>query len=295
MTKAEPFVHAWLDEVRAWSGEELAARLTFLTLLFSPIGDWYVSPVVQVFSAIGLLFRNLWRSAWLWLVLTLLAALRVYQDWPMADNHAYLLVYWCAALAIATGPGGMASLARNARWLIGLTFAFAAWQKWASPDYANDVFFLTTFLVDERFEDFAVLFGGLTYEQLEAARVYLEGDYRAGPVDAFPFELPVAFRVLARLSTIWNLLEQTLVAVAFLAPPASIVGRLRDPLLLLFCFTVYAVAPVPSFGWLLIAMAVVQAMPSNTIRVWYLTAFATLAFYYEVPWAWLLVEALDLG
>ena len=284
---------AWVREIASWPSEELAARLTFLTLLFAPIGDWYITPAVMVLSAAGLLLRDLWRSPWLWTVLALLSSIRVVVDWPMADNHAYLLAYWCTAFAVVLWLDDINSLASNARLLIGLTFAFAAWQKWTAPDYTNDVFFLTTFLLDDRFEDFAVLFGGLTYEQIYLARDYLEGDYRSGPAEVgLPLEPPFAFQLLARLSTLWNLIEQTAVAVVFLAPSASMIGRLRDPLLLVFCFTIYAVAPVASFGWLLIAMGVAQAVPSVAIRLWYLAAFGVLMLYYEVPWALLLVEIL---
>jgi len=288
--------YPWLREVAAWSSDELAARLTFLTLLFSPIGDWYITPIVMLLSGAGLIMRDLWRSPWLWTALALLTGIRAFVDWPLADNHAYLLAYWCVAFAVATWMPQRESLAGNARLLIGFTFAFAAWQKWTASDYPNDVFFLTTFLVDDRFEDLAVLFGGLTYEQIEMAREYLEGDYRSGaPTSAFPFEMPLAFSLLARLSTVWNLIEQTLVAIAFLAPTTSFVGRLRDPLLLVFCLTIYAVAPVPSFGWLLIAMGVAQAVKTPAIRLWYLAAFGLLAIYYEVPWTTLLVEAFGLG
>ena len=285
---------AWA-ELASWSGAELAARLRVLTLLFAPVGDWYIWPAVRCLAAAGLLFRDLWRSPWLWTLLTLLTALRVILDWPLADNHAYLLAYWCLAFAVASWLDDFTSLARNARLLIGLTFAFAAWQKWSSPDYLNDVFFLTTFLVDDRFEDFVVLLTPVSYEQIDAAREYLQGDYRTGPPQSpLPFELPPALLLRARASTLWNLLEQTLVAAAFLAPPGSWLGRLRDPFLLLFCFTIYAVAPVPSFGWLLIAMGVAQTGQRVSPRVWYLVAFGALAFYYEVPWAALLVDHLGL-
>jgi hypothetical protein len=288
-------VHPAWAELASWSGAELAARLSFLTLLFAPVGDWYIWPAVMCLAAAGLLFRDLWRSPWLWTLLTLLTALRVILDWPLADNHAYLLAYWCLAFAVAGWLDDFTSLARNARLLIGLTFAFAVWQKWTSPDYLNDVFFLTTFLVDDRFEDFVVLLTSVSYEQIDAAREYLEGDYRVGPpVSPLPFELPPSLLLLARASTLWNLLEQTLVAAAFLAPPSSWLGRLRDPFLLLFCFTIYAVAPVPSFGWLLIAMGVAQTGQRVSPRVWYLVAFGALAFYYEVPWAALLVDHLGL-
>lgn len=283
-----------LSALTSWSSAELGARLTCLTLLFSPVGDWYIRPIVMCLSGAGLLFAHWWRSRWLWSALALLTITRALVDWPLADNHAYLLGYWCLALAIAVWLDDFTGLARNARWLIGLAFALAAWQKWTSPDYGNDVFFLTTFLLDDRFEDFVVLLTSLTYEQIDLARDYLEGDYRTDTPGPLPFQLPGSMLLLARLSTLWNLFEQTLVALAFLLPPGSWLGRLRDSILLLFCFTTYAVAPVVSFGWLLLAMGITQAESSVRLRIVYLTVFAALAFYYEVPWAGLLVQYLGL-
>lgn len=277
--------------LRRLTPAELAARLTCLTLLFSPVGDWFVRPAAMALAGAGLLLPGAWRSPWLWGALALLTGTRVISDWPLADNHAYLLFYWCVALAVAAALRDPEVLARNARLLIGLMFAAAAWQKWTSPDYPNDVFFLTTFLLDPRFTDFTLLFTTLTPEQIEAGRAYLEALYREpGSAPPFPFPLPAPFRLLATASTWWNLFEQTLVAASFLAPPASRLGRLRDAAMLLFCFTIYAVAPVPSFGWLLLAMTAAQGTPTLRARLWLLGCFAILGFYYEVPWAGLLLD-----
>jgi hypothetical protein len=277
-------------------GTVLGARLTCLTLLFVPVGGWYLRPAVLVLAAAGLVFGDLCRSRWLWLALALLTGLRAALDWPLADNHAYLLAYWCSALAIAAWTGDLVTLSRNARLLIGLTFAFAALQKWTSPSYVNDVFFLTTFLLDDRFEDLVVLLTSVSYEQIDAAREYLRSDYRSGPpVGDLPFELPWSFLLLARVSTWWNLLDQALVAVAFLVSPASRLGRMRDPILLLFCFVTYAAAPVASFAWLLLSMGVTQSEKAASVRYGYLAAFIVMVFYYEVPWAEVLVDTFALG
>lgn len=270
---------------------ELAARLTLLTLLLSPVGDLAVRPLVLVLAAAGLLLPRAWSLSSLWFALAVLTALRFWLDWPLADNHAYLLSFWCLALGIAAAVKDSATLALSARLLIGLVFMLAAWQKWTSPDFMNGVFFQTTFLLDERFEDFVVLFSAVTYDQIDQARNYLEGDYRDTAAPAtLPFVLPPSFNWLVWLSTAWNLLEQTLVAITFLAPPNSRLGRLRDMALLLFCFTIYAVVPVVSFGWLLLAMGIAQSRQSRALRTAYLAAFALLVVYIEVPWARLIVD-----
>jgi hypothetical protein len=186
-------------------------------------------------------------------------------------------------------------LFNNARYLVALTFGFAALQKWISPDYLNGVFFLITFFLDERFEEFVVLFSSVTFEQIDIAREYLEGDYRSAPApDSLPFVIPGSMWWLAILSTAWNLFEQTLIAIAFLVPKDSRLGRIRDPLLLLFCFTIYAVVPVVSFGWLILAMGIAQSDgKSATLRYWYTGAFFALIFFYEVPWAEVLNTAIS--
>ena len=82
----------------AW---ELAAKLTLLALLLSPVGNWFIRPFTLSLSVMGLLIPGLWRSPSLWAALALLTGIRCYIDWPSADNHAYLLSYWCLAFAIS--------------------------------------------------------------------------------------------------------------------------------------------------------------------------------------------------
>jgi len=36
----------------------------------------------------------------LWLTLALLTGVRVIADWPLSDNHAYLMSYWCLACGL---------------------------------------------------------------------------------------------------------------------------------------------------------------------------------------------------
>jgi hypothetical protein len=274
---------------------ELGAKLTLLALLLSPVGNSYIRPFILGLSVIGLLIPGMWRSPSLWAALAVFTGIRFYIAWPLSDNHAYLLSYWCLAFAVSAWLGNREVLFSNARYLVALTFGFAALQKWISPDYLNGVFFLITFFQDARFEEFVVLFSSVTFEQIDIAREYLEGDYRSTPApESLPFVVPGSMWWLAILSTAWNLFEQTLIAVAFLVPKDSRLGRIRDPLLLLFCFTIYAVVPVVSFGWLILAMGIVQSdEKSATLRYWYVGAFFALIFFYEVPWAELLNTAIS--
>ena len=275
------------QKIASYDPWELAAKLTLLTLLLSPVGNWFIRPLILSLSVAGLLIPGMWRAPSLWTALTLLSGIRFYIDWPRSDNHAYLLSYWCLAFAISAWQGNREILFRNARYLIAFTFGFATLQKWSSPEFINGSFFLVTFFLDKRFEEFVVLFSSVTFEQIDVAREYLEGDYRANPaVDNLPFVIPVSLWWLAILSTVWNLFEQTMIAIAFMLPKASRLGKMRDSFVLLFCFTIYAVVPVVSFGWLILAMGIAQSdNKSSTIRYWYIGAFFVLIFFYEVPWA----------
>jgi hypothetical protein len=261
----------------------LAAQLTCATLLLAPIGSWLVRPAVLALAAFGLVAPGVLASAHFWAALAALAALRVGLDWPMSDNHGYLLAIWCSALAVACADARpRAVLARNARLLVGIAFALATLQKAFSPDYVDDTFFRWAFAADGRFEELGRLLGRGA-DELDRTRDWLSvGPGEPAPAGAAFFETP-ALRSAATVFTWATLLLEGAVALAFLAPRASSLARLRDPALLVFCAGTYAIAPVAGFGWILIAMGVAQS-ESLRWRALYLAAYALLIFHREVPW-----------
>mgnify|MGYP007044780742 CR=1 FL=1 len=272
---------------------ELSARLTLLALLFTHIGSWHVRPLVLLLAGYGLLAPGALRSSLLWLALAALSGWRALEDWPLADKHAYLLAYWCLALSIAFFASDPAKvLSHQGRWLIGLVFLLAVVQKGSTPNFVDGTFFATLYLLDPRFEDLTVLLTSLGYADLDVARRMMESDFRVLTRTSLPFAIPGSLRAIAWFSTWWSLLEQAAVAIAFLAPAGSWLHGKRDFFLVLFCLTAYAVAPVPGFGWLLIAMAVSQC-GSGRWRTMYLISFGMLALYYYVPWANILVSIFD--
>ena len=80
---------------------DLALRLTLLDVLLRPVGNAYIRPLVLGIAVSGLLSSSWLRHPMMWLILSALLATRVVLDWPLADNHAYLLAYWCLAIALA--------------------------------------------------------------------------------------------------------------------------------------------------------------------------------------------------
>jgi hypothetical protein len=273
----------------------LARRLTRLDQLLRPIGGGAVRAVTLVLAAAGLALPPLLGSTAFWLALSAAAAARVAAGWPVGDNHAYLLAYWCLAVALGCGVRARdATCAASARWLIALVFAFAVLWKAISPDYLDGRFFRVQLVVDPRFEAFTQLAAGLDREELEAQRRFLvqHVDDALGAVEPGPPE-PVRLRAVALAATFSTFAAEVALAIAFLAPTGRGPSRWRDPLLLAFAVVTYAVAPVEGFGWLLLAMGLAQC---DRARPWpraaYPAVFALLVVYRELPWGrWLLALA----
>jgi hypothetical protein len=268
---------------------EAALRLTAIALLLRPIGSWLVRPAILAAAVLVLIFPRLLRSPLMWGALAVLTVIRIAEDWPLADNHIYLLGYWLLAVALSLRASDtLGTLAFTSRWLVGLTFAFAVlWKAVLSPDFVDGRFFRVTLLTDPRFGAVAQLIGGLSREELDANRQALallpDG---AELLDPPAIHEPARLRMLARASTFGILALEAAVALFMLAPAARISVRWRHAALLLFCGITYAFAPVAGFGWLLLVMGLAQLGPR---QIWlgraYIAAFVAVLFYDELPWA----------
>ena len=270
---------------------DLARRLTLADLVLRPVGVGWLRPGLLALALLGLVLPGMSRRPWFWLVLATLTAVRVVWTWPLADNHAYLLAYWCLAVAIASRerePGP--TLAWSGRVLIGLVFGFAVLWKTISPDYLDGRFLRVALLTDERLATFAVLAGGLGNDELLERRELLTR--HADGVSAQPLALPpesARFRAAAWLATFGTFACEALLALAFLWPRKSGPARIRDPLLIAFCATTYLVAPVAGFGWLLIALGVSQTDADRwRTRAAYVAVFGLVYLYREIAWSGLL-------
>ena len=268
---------------------DLALRLTLLDLLLRPIGNWAVRPLIMGLAAVALLRSRWLHQPLLWLALAGLAGIRVFLDWPLADNHAYLLAYWCLAISLALmAQDTDKALAFNGRLLVGLVFLFACIWKFAfSGHYVDGTFFKVTLLTDPRFEGFSKIAGGLDAGTYETLRDFVGQHRDAAPViDTNSIDLPPRFKALALAATGWNVLINASLALAFLWPADRGPSRLRHPLLLVYCTVTYAVATVDGFGWLLLAMGAAQcAVEQRRTRLAYVAVFVLILLYREVPWA----------
>jgi hypothetical protein len=236
------------------------------------------------------------RNPVIWFALTLLTGLRAILDWPLSDNHAYLLCYWCLAISLSLiSKSGENCLKFNGRILIGLAFAFAVlWKLALSPDYLDGRFFKITMLTDHRFESFTQLIGALTREQMEELRYFITQHVDGQILESQEIpNQPERFVLAENILTYSALIIECLVALAFLLPLGRGISKIRDIFLIIFCITTYAVATVQGFGWLLIAMGVAQTEADKwKTRIAYIGVYALIIFYSEVPWIDLLLERL---
>jgi lysylphosphatidylglycerol synthetase-like protein (DUF2156 family) len=260
------------------------------------MGDWYVRPVVLGVAVVSLVSPRILRHPYTWLAVASLTAWRIAADWPLADNHIYLLAYWCLAAAIGLRKGQpAASLADSGRYLIGLAFACAViWKLILSPDFVDGRFFRVTLLTDPRLVAAAQLVGGLTDAQVAANRQALEplpeGAERLEPL---PIVESARLRAFAIAGTWGVLLLEAAVAGFMLLPARPAIEAARHAALLTFCFTTYAFAPVAGFGWLLLVMGAVQVRSSQRwLRNVYVGAFVVVLFYTEVPWSEMVLDLM---
>src|SRR5262245_47324008 len=278
----------WLQANPEGDAQDLPLQLTALILLLRPFDVWWVTGFVLIGAGLSLLFAPVRRTPVTWLALSVLIGARIAAVWPLSDNHIYLLAYWCLAIGLALGmKAPAAALASGSRWLLGAAFALAVlWKGVLSPDYLDGRFFRVTLLTDDRFADAVMLVGNMTANQIQDARAFLqplpEGAELADPAW---FGEPTELRLFGKIVTWGAFTLEGLVALLCLIPSGSL-ERARHLVVMLFCLTTYALAPVAGFGWLLAAMGLSQCrqdLPS--LRAAYVGVFFLVLLYTEIPWA----------
>jgi hypothetical protein len=267
---------------------DIVLSLTAIILLLRPLDTWWLSPFVLASACLVIVQRAIRRAALTWCVLATLVAADVVSVWPLADNHLYLLAYWCLAIALAlVGPASAATLAASSRWLVGAAFAMAVvWKAVLSPDYTDGRFFRVTLLTDERFADASLIVGGLSRQQMAENRRFLEALPEGAALLHPPaFVEPPRLRAFAAVATWGGLLLEALIALTWLIPGHGL-QTARHVALLVFCATTYALAPVAGFGWLLAAMGLAHCRPhQRRVGVAYVAVFVLIMLYAEIPWA----------
>jgi len=267
--------------------------LTAIVLLLRPLDVWWVAAFVLPAACLSLLSRTVRRAPLTWILLALFVGARIVVLWPLSDNHIYLLAYWCLAIGLAlssTAPA--ATLSASSRWLLGGAFAMAVlWKAVLSPDYVDGRFFRVTLLTDQRFADAALVFGGLSRDQMAQNRAFLDPlPNGAELLSPPPFVEPPRLRAFAAITTWSGLILEGLIALTCLIPLRRL-DIARHVLLLAFCVTTYALAPVAGFGWLIATMGLAQCRPRQRLLLGaYVAVFILILMYSEVPWAGVLAD-----
>jgi hypothetical protein len=268
--------------------------LTAIILLLRPLDVWWVTPFILMAACLSLLSRAVRRTPVTWIVVALLVTVRIVVVWPLSDNHIYLLAYWCLAIGLAlSGATPAATLSTSSRWLLAGAFAMAVlWKAALSPDYVDGRFFRVTLLTDERFADASLVFGGLSREQMAQNRAFLEPlPEGAELLTPPPFVEPPRLRAFAAAATWGGLILEGLIALTCLIPASGWLAIARHGLLLSFCVTTYALAPVAGFGWLIATMGLAQCHSrQRVLRAAYVAVFILILMYSEVPWAGVLAD-----
>lgn len=262
----------------------LTLRLTLILLiLYSPPYiplDRFVLPIL---CASMLVFPSFLTSRYLWGVLVILFAGTNIFFWYQFDNHHYLTNYWCiVCLIAASAKNADKIMAWNGKLLIGLCFFLATLWKIIAGQYFDGSFLHLTFLLDDRLEIAAHLFGGLNSEILYDNRQLL--DYFAA-TDLGNEALLTTSPQLAFFSAIlsyWTLFCEGIIAIAFLLPRLKWLYDRRDFLLISFILTTYPLVPVSGFAGLLAVMGFAQC-DRKIIKLVYLLIFLLMPFWIDIP------------
>ena len=263
----------------------LALRLTLLDLILRPIGSWEIRVPVLITSILGLVIPGLLKNPAIWFLLTGFTLSRVIFDWPLSDNHAYLLFLWCFAIFISALKKDKILLTKNARLMTGLVFVFAfIWKEFLSPDFLDKRFFSVNMIEDPRFSEFTQVTCNISKDDLNYFRDYVKQHVDGNLVfaEAINFNLKCVNKIAGFL-TYYTIVLELLIALFFLIPKKISISKYRDYFLILFCISVYSVATVEGFGWLLIAMGISQSDNKKLPILLYILSFFIILFYREVP------------
>ncbi len=211
------------------------------------------------------------RNGWFWIGVGVIVGGWNFIDWATIDNHIVLSGYWFLALGGALlSDDPEHRMASAARLLVGVVFTAAVIRKVVSPDFVSGDFFVFTLLVDPRFEQAAIVVGGVSETFSNRAAL-------GGLPDAVVLTSAAGIRPLAMALTWGALVIESAVAV-FSLLPAAISRRAGQASLVAFIMVTYLIVPVVAFGAGLIVMGAASASTDRGRMRWAL-GFLALAVW----------------
>jgi len=244
---------------------DVVSIVTAIVMIRNSHGGVYLMVSIAAI-AIMLGFAKVRRSPWFWLGLAAVWAPRLIFHCYENEDHIFFGVYWFAAIGLALwGDQQHETLAKSARLLIGLSFAFALLWKLMVPQFHDSSLLHYKLLYDYRFREMVTEpIGGLSQSATET-NIDSIRSLRESPIQptAVPIEVPARVTVLARSATAWTILAEGMLAALFLLPATKFTTSWRDPTLIFFMISTYIVAPVLGFASIFTAMGIAQDQSKN--------------------------------
>ena len=248
-----------------YDARDVVALLTGIVLIVVAHG-WLFTIISSIYFLLILFHGKLRRSPVLWFAIVLAWTPQVVLNWHHHEDHIYLMLYWVGAVGLSFMCDDWSDVLRcNARLLIGLAFAFAAFWKLASVEFYDGSLMHYKLLFDYRFretmtEPLGAVSPTQTARNLESLR-----SLRAHGSDLTntPIEFSPRLTNIAVVMTWWTIVIEAALAAFFLIPGNRIWSFLRNASLLVFAVTTYLVVPVLGFGNLFMAMGYAQCENSE--------------------------------
>jgi hypothetical protein len=207
-----------------------------------------------VLVMLGLLAPSLAASPSLWVAIAAAQLSWIPLAYHAADNHQYLIGYWCLTVWLALRAGGERGsdiLRSNATLLIGLCFLCAVISKLMSHRYRDGSMFAYLLLMDPRFLMLATTVAGVS-AATQAAHAAASGLVRAEWGQVVVPISPRLQRTAVALSG-WTIGVEALIAAVFLIPAPGFEG-VRVASFVSFALPTYLFVAVPAFGQILTIM-----------------------------------------
>lgn len=269
---------------------ELALIATLLLLVIVAPSLWYIKILVTILGIFGIVFKPWREKSLFWLALFTLLIFECYYLWHSQDNHKYLISYWCLAVGLAySSSNAQKFLFNNARILIGLCFLLAVIAKLVSISYMDSTFFRETLMSDTRFRPVAVNVVGIDKEVFQQnAQTLSQLVNDQGPTkEVVEVNHPRKLTLAAWMMTVWTLIIEVLIAIAFLWKPTGWVSSCRNYLLCCFVLSTYAVANVIGFGWILAILGIAQLKDNEKHFAIVYFLLIVVLHVYRAPWSML--------
>ncbi|MBP6974719.1 MAG: hypothetical protein KBB54_02125 [Candidatus Pacebacteria bacterium] len=272
----------------------LLGYLTLFMLLFFGPNEWFLLPIYQIALLLSLLFSQMLRSPVLWGTLSFVTFVALFDFWEIVDNHMWLILYWLLVLFLTTLSSRMYKtdildfVKHNAIFMMVFIMGVSVLQKIVGGVFMDGSFFEFTILTDERFYLIAHYLGGIsTFDFFNNVDMLSN---LSDPHSPLVIKTSNAVRTVSLIFTYSIVLLEICIATLFLVKNRK--ARLWAHILnALFIITVYFVAPVYAFAFLIavLAIATLDTDRSSSRLLLMYFALLILIFLYKIPWFSLVV------